>query len=468
MTSDPGFSGFALHLSPDGITLHGTRGHGDWTALARVPVNPETIHGDLRRMRLEAARGRRGALPVEVWLPEEEVAIRAIDSGDVAPVPAMIAHAFRDAAPRGAADLVLDAPGVQLGGVHVMAGVRRTVLEDAMQFLAPHGFAATGFTLAASPEGLDHTPWFPPPGAEQARPRWRISWPWKGFGAAGIAVAMAAVLLSAAPAMARLPGAENDAHRTAGAEALAGAVRIAQLTTAPRPLPRSPIDAVPPAALAPERTAAPVAAAAPDGSVRVIPARPDTVPPLRPVASVASSVPELAAQANADLAASANALTRSDRPLRRPATASVAAELEVAALEPSANALTRSDRPLARPAAAAAAPAPQAAPVTSVAPDPQSAPAQPAARRDSPPRIPTSASVAAAATVEDAIPLRQVVLVGVYGKTGSRSALVRLSSGRYQKVRPGDTVEGSEVAAISEDAIRLRRGGRDTVLVIPQ
>ncbi|MEO0388689.1 MAG: hypothetical protein AAF281_14395, partial [Pseudomonadota bacterium] len=107
-----------------------------------------------------------------------------------------------------------------------------------------------------------------------------------------------------------------------------------------------------------------------------------------------------------------------------------------------------------------------------IRPDPApAAPAETAApRRTAPraaPQIPTSASVARAATVENALPTRELALIGIFGTSSSRHALMRTPSGRMVKVRPGDSVRGHRVTAISNDAVRLRRGSRDTVLVIP-
>ncbi|MHA3976668.1 hypothetical protein ACW9UR_03190 [Halovulum sp. GXIMD14794] len=260
-----------------------------------------------------------------------------------------------------------------------------------------------------------------------------------------------------------------------------------------------------PAVAPPER---PVAA---EPAVPVFPRKPDIVPPARGGATVAATAPSpraveaaeiatavaaatAAATAEAeDLAPSPNAIRQMSRPPARPG-AMTAEEREreelMAALAPSDLALTRSDAPRARPdavvvrvpapAAAAAgavattpAPAPSVAavrqpvPGTTVAPTPQEPPRAATAPRPAP-QLPTSASVAKAATIDNAMPMRQLALVGVFGKSGSRHALVRLPNGRFVKVGPGDRVDGYQVAAIGENAVRMRRGGRDTVLEIPR
>ncbi|MFT4783995.1 MAG: hypothetical protein ACI9IV_001738 [Paracoccaceae bacterium] len=84
------------------------------------------------------------------------------------------------------------------------------------------------------------------------------------------------------------------------------------------------------------------------------------------------------------------------------------------------------------------------------------------------PKTPTPKSVAARATVKDAIRLNKVNLIGIYGSASNRRALVRLSSGRYIKVEVGDRVDGGKVAAIGETELRYEKSGRDVVLKLPK
>lgn len=84
------------------------------------------------------------------------------------------------------------------------------------------------------------------------------------------------------------------------------------------------------------------------------------------------------------------------------------------------------------------------------------------------PDIPTSASVARRATVESVINLGEMNLIGVYGPSSERRALVRLSSGRYLKVQVGDRLDGGRVAAISENALRYVKNGRNIVMEMPE
>ncbi len=82
--------------------------------------------------------------------------------------------------------------------------------------------------------------------------------------------------------------------------------------------------------------------------------------------------------------------------------------------------------------------------------------------------IPTTASVARQATIENAIRLNRINLVGVYGAPSDRRALVRLSSGRYVKVKVGDRVDGGTVAQITDSELYYRKGNRTLSLSIPQ
>lgn len=82
--------------------------------------------------------------------------------------------------------------------------------------------------------------------------------------------------------------------------------------------------------------------------------------------------------------------------------------------------------------------------------------------------IPSSASVARQATIENAIRLNKVNLVGVYGTASDRRALVRLPSGRYVKVKVGDRVDGGTVAQITDDELFYRKGRRTLSLSLPK
>ncbi|MGB7243340.1 MAG: hypothetical protein WBC93_14780 [Sulfitobacter sp.] len=84
------------------------------------------------------------------------------------------------------------------------------------------------------------------------------------------------------------------------------------------------------------------------------------------------------------------------------------------------------------------------------------------------PSIPTTASVAREATINNALNLRKVNLIGVYGKPSNRRALVRLANGRYRKVQVGDRIDGGRVSAIGDSELSYKKGNRNLVLSMPK
>ncbi|WP_339113167.1 hypothetical protein [Thioclava sp. GXIMD2076] len=162
---------------------------------------------------------------------------------------------------------------------------------------------------------------------------------------------------------------------------------------------------------------------------------------------------EAAAQAAAAQAtATDQAVTVSRRPLGRPQNFSNAVQSALAAAMAST------------PVAAAPAPAPrQTARTATPAPQPQRQ-SQPEAddepEASSAPTLPTSASVAKAATSDNAIKLNQVNLIGVYGGTTSRRALLRMPNGRFVKVQIGDKFDGGRITAINDNSLTYQKGSR--------
>ncbi len=75
--------------------------------------------------------------------------------------------------------------------------------------------------------------------------------------------------------------------------------------------------------------------------------------------------------------------------------------------------------------------------------------------------------VAQAATFEDAIRLRDINLIGVYGPSNAREALVRMGNGRMVRVTVGDSLDGGQVAAIGDGDLTYIVRGRNVVLEVP-
>jgi type IV pilus biogenesis protein PilP len=80
------------------------------------------------------------------------------------------------------------------------------------------------------------------------------------------------------------------------------------------------------------------------------------------------------------------------------------------------------------------------------------------------PSGPAGTRVANAATVKNAINLRKVNLMGVYGSSSDRRALVRLPSGRLVTVKVGDRIDGGRVQSIANSSLTYTKGGRSLTL----
>jgi hypothetical protein len=270
-------------------------------------------------------------------------------------------------------------------------------------------------------------------------------------------------------------------------------LRLAQLTLSAPPMRRpgapAPVvitDAVPEAVVAAAFAAVP--ANDPGDSTRPL-RRPGTV---AATASTASApLPEAIIVAAATPATDTPPATAALRPLARPRAAgappSPAAPVEVAALQQGVSAsdagMVLAARPVprrvavpARPAAQAPAPVAVATPLRTLAPAPQPvaavqpAPVQTARVQPAPQqtaRVETPPAVAAAATMQTGLSRNQVSLIGVFGTANRRHALVRMPNGAIQRVQAGDQVQGAQVAAVSADSVRLRNGGRETILRMP-
>ena len=62
---------------------------------------------------------------------------------------------------------------------------------------------------------------------------------------------------------------------------------------------------------------------------------------------------------------------------------------------------------------------------------------------------------------------RKPLLLGVFGKEGSKSALVRLGNGSIAKVSEGDRLDGGRVSAISGRSLTYAKNGRSRTLAMP-
>ena len=80
-----------------------------------------------------------------------------------------------------------------------------------------------------------------------------------------------------------------------------------------------------------------------------------------------------------------------------------------------------------------------------------------------------SAENAAAYATEERVlkKTRKPLLLGVFGKEGSRSALVRLGDGSIAKVSEGDRLDGGRISAISGSSLTYAKNGRARTLAMP-
>ncbi len=121
-------------------------------------------------------------------------------------------------------------------------------------------------------------------------------------------------------------------------------------------------------------------------------------------------------------------------------------------------------------AALAAAGAAPATPVVTAQPAPQAQPVvdeAPAAVAPMP-AIPQNPSVVREATVNSGLNLSRVSLIGVFGTSADRSALVRMPGGKVMRVQVGDTLDGGRVAAIGEDNLYYVKNGQNVMLAMPK
>ncbi len=198
-------------------------------------------------------------------------------------------------------------------------------------------------------------------------------------------------------------------------------------------------------------------------------ARPGAVTAAAEASAAAAEAEALAEAQSAAEGAAADALAEAQRTADDAAAATAAASTAgVAATTPSPDA---PDLSSATRLAVVASIAPEARPgnfgrtVARAQPEPTRV-ASVAPRSVAPP-APSNTTVAREATLDNAINLRRLNLIGVYGQPSNRRALVRLSNGRYLKVEVGDRLDGGRVSAIGEGELRYTKNGRSRVLRMP-
>lgn len=240
--------------------------------------------------------------------------------------------------------------------------------------------------------------------------------------------------------------------------------------------------------------ATPEGALSPEG-LRIFTGRPPVVPPLRtalvaPAPNTATDAPDAPASTDPLSAfrpearpddiveqrerATFSGISRDElaalRPTQRPKTIQEEAA-EAAPEEPAtAQAVSASLVPLARPRnMAAIVRRAEAQRPADAEPAPVQTAAAAATGRAVAPSGPTATTVARAATDQNAIDLGRINLIGVYGTPSNRRALVRLpGSGKYEKVKIGDRLDGGRVRSIDDDALVYVKNGRSITLKMPR
>jgi hypothetical protein len=188
-------------------------------------------------------------------------------------------------------------------------------------------------------------------------------------------------------------------------------------------------------------------------------------------AAVQAAAASLVASADAG-GGSPLAVAVSRKPAARPKQAKTPdnAAIDAAVSVAAADASLVPDTALLAPAKPAV-PAPKPQPVLAAKPtadDPEAAEIDEPEIVSAAPSIPTRASVAKQATYKNSINLSKVNLIGVYGTSSNRYAMVRQANGRFVKVEVGDRVDGGRVAAISDRALRYVKNGTTHTLEMPK
>jgi type IV pilus biogenesis protein PilP len=184
-------------------------------------------------------------------------------------------------------------------------------------------------------------------------------------------------------------------------------------------------------------------------------------PPDRPEAEEATGK---ATEESASDEASTHALAAAPRPFPKPISAKDLAEAED--LAPTRLAALAAPPPVGKPAGLkrrAGALAVARAKARDEARQAKSSAGGAVDRRDRR-QIPASASLARSATTRNAVELGETILVGVFGASSSRRAILRLPSGEIRRVKSGESVDGWKVASIGQSSIKLTKSGKSQTL----
>lgn len=172
-------------------------------------------------------------------------------------------------------------------------------------------------------------------------------------------------------------------------------------------------------------------------------------------ASAARAEAEAAAKALAATSPLAVATSRQPAP-RSPVARAAAKKAELAAAETA----SQVDNSAVEAALAEAQTATEPSPEPEPEPEPANVEVDEPEPQEGIATLPTTRTVAKKSTLANAIDLGDINLIGVYGSSANRRALVRMPSGRFVKVQVGDRIDGGKVAAISDNELRYVKGGK--------
>lgn len=245
----------------------------------------------------------------------------------------------------------------------------------------------------------------------------------------------------------------------------------------PAPRPQSVLQTATAAAPAPSSLPAAVGSDPALAAARPLP-RPASVSNLAANTAVTPTTDPLAADAPAPLARpdpnrSKLAVTISPSPAFRPKGLKAAYEQKQAAAlaEAAAKAAAEADAAAVAAAVAAAAKAEPPAPKAPA----KAAPKEVAAAEEEAEEEVTRSSgnstrsiVDRQATMKNVLNLSNLNLVGIFGSSANRYALIRQPNGSVKKIKVGDRLNGGRVAAITESEVRYDKGGELQALTMPR
>lgn len=241
---------------------------------------------------------------------------------------------------------------------------------------------------------------------------------------------------------------------------LARSVVMASDSLRPEPRPDAPVAAAAPVAKPAVAAAAVAAVAAPVARATTTAPKPVQVASLAPASTKISAVASKPAPVitaapvvkTAPVVQAAPVVPAAPVVRATPAIATVG---RVAAQSPVRVVPVRSVAPVAttRPAQVASVAAPK-----SVVRQPVAAPA---------PAVQPTRTASRKPTEREGLSRGNISLIGVFGTGDARRALLLMPNGDIERVRPGNSVRGAQIASVSDETVLLRSGGRDTLLRLP-